>query len=76
MSDFLQESVAFERISVIAKLGSLEVCDHYERQIVLTLITELADTAKEEISKKSHQKMRLLECSPLDVTKKSDGCSF
>ncbi|UPS62248.1 MULTISPECIES: hypothetical protein [Providencia] len=70
MSDLLQESVAFERISVIAKLGSLEGCNHYERQVVLTLITELADGAREEIAKKSNQKIRLLNSSP-DVSQKS-----
>ncbi|CAB5587383.1 Uncharacterised protein [Providencia rettgeri] len=70
MSDLLQESVAFERISVIAKLGSLEGCNHYERQVVLTLITELADGAREEIAKKSIQKIRMLNSSP-DVGQQS-----
>ncbi|MGZ0010432.1 hypothetical protein [Providencia hangzhouensis] len=75
MSDFLYESVAFERISVIAKLGSLEVCNDYERQVVLTLITDIADDAREEISKKNNKKIRLLESSPMDV-KKSHGTGF
>nr|WP_282666994.1 hypothetical protein [Providencia rustigianii] len=66
MSDLLQESVAFERISVIAKLGSLDVCNHYERQVVLTLITELADDARKEISKKNNQKIRLLSRSHIE----------
>ncbi|MEX6148056.1 MULTISPECIES: hypothetical protein [Providencia] len=70
MSDLLQESVAFERISVIAKLGCLEGCNHYERQVVLTLITELADSAREEITKKSNKKIRLLNSSP-DVGQQS-----
>lgn len=68
MSDLLQESVAFERISVIAKLGSLEGCNQYERQVVLTLITELADDAKEEILKKNNRKIRLLNSSHTDST--------
>ncbi|MCW2257870.1 hypothetical protein M2263_003961 [Providencia alcalifaciens] len=75
MSDFLYESVAFERISVIAKLGSLEVCNDYERQVVLTLITDIADDAREEISNKNNKKIRLLESSPIDM-KKSHGTGF
>ncbi|MBP6518698.1 hypothetical protein [Shewanella sp.] len=74
MSDLLQESVAFERISVIAKLGSLEVCNAYERQVVLTLISEIADDAKEEISKKKSRVIRLLESS--HVEDKSGGSRF
>ncbi|MEQ4671834.1 hypothetical protein AB7W30_16630 [Providencia manganoxydans] len=76
MSDFLHESVAFERISVIAKLGSLEVCNPYERQVVLTLITEIADTARDEIRNKSHKKIRLLESSHVEDIKQSSGSGF
>ncbi|HEQ1858114.1 hypothetical protein [Providencia sp. wls1914] len=66
MSDLLTESVAFERISVIAKLGSLEGCNHNERQVVLGLITELADNAIEDIAKKDDKKIRLLNGSHID----------
>ena len=76
MSDLLQESVAFERISVIAKLGSLEGCNAYERQVVLTLITEIADGAKEEIVKKNNTVIRLLESSHIEDTKQSSRSRF
>lgn len=76
MSDLLQESEAFERISVIAKLGSLDVCNAYERQVVLTLITEIADTARSEISKKSDNKIRLLESSHIEEAKTSYASRF
>ncbi|MCW2257826.1 hypothetical protein M2263_003917 [Providencia alcalifaciens] len=51
MSDFLKEAIAFERISVIAKLGSLETCNACDMQIVLEMITEIADEAREKIVK-------------------------
>lgn len=74
MSDFFSESVVFERISVIAKLASLECCNHYERQVVLILITELADNAREKIVKKNNQKFRRLCSRPESSIKQS--CSF
>ncbi|MEY0300793.1 hypothetical protein AB7W11_02570 [Providencia manganoxydans] len=51
MSDFLHESVALERISVIAKLGSLETCNACDMQIVLEMITEIADEARKKLLK-------------------------
>lgn len=51
MSDVLREAVAFERISVIAKLGSLETCNACDMQIVLEMITEIADEAREKLLK-------------------------
>ena len=51
MSDVLREAVAFERISVIAKLGSLETCNVCDMQVVLEMITEIADEAREKLLK-------------------------
>ena len=76
MSDLLTESVAFERISVIAKLGSLEGCNNNERQVVLGLITELADSAIEAISKKDDKKIRLLNSSHIEDVSKSKSSGF
>ncbi|MEI9788397.1 hypothetical protein V5094_12040 [Moellerella wisconsensis] len=69
MSDSLPEAVAFERISIIAKLGSLEACNAYERQVVLTLITDIADDAREEISKKGNKIIGLLDSSHIEHNK-------
>ncbi|MBP6079748.1 MAG: hypothetical protein KA732_00555 [Providencia sp.] len=51
MSDVLREAVAFERISVIAKLGSLGACNVCDMQVVLEMITEIADEARGKLLK-------------------------
>ncbi len=58
MNDGLHEYDAIQRISVIAKLGSLEGCNAYERQIVLIMIAEIAeDTARTLAKNYSHSKV-------------------
>ncbi|MBO1928537.1 hypothetical protein J4731_00200 [Providencia rettgeri] len=55
----LEASVALERIEIIARFGSLDLCNDKERQVVLALIMEIAeDTRRIEKHKiKSHSKV-------------------
>ncbi|WP_272687744.1 hypothetical protein [Providencia sp. PROV079] len=49
MSDVLRNAVAFERISVIAKLCHANICNDKDRGIMLSMIEELAENAKNNL---------------------------
>ncbi|MDM9283986.1 hypothetical protein QU814_12545 [Providencia rettgeri] len=42
----LEASVALERIEIIARFGSLDLCNDKERQVVLALIMEIAEDTR------------------------------
>ncbi|HDU8634584.1 TPA: hypothetical protein RG702_003768, partial [Proteus mirabilis] len=53
MTDNIKSMEAFERIALIAKVGSFDSFTSQEKDIVLSLIFELADNARVDLLEKN-----------------------